>query len=165
MPPGLITSPRVDWHQPLGQVYFLVDSFPSHGRGLMIARADLRRIARMRLRDAEVLFKGRRFDGAIYVCGYAVELTLKARICTTLRWAGFPSTGGEFKNYGSFKIHDFEVLLRLGGREAVVRSAHVTDWSVVMTWEPEFRYHLPGATTRPTAASMIESTRRLMRVL
>ena len=131
----------------------------------MIARADLRRIARMRLRDAEVLFKGRRYDGAVYVCGYAVELTLKARICTTLRWAGFPSTGGEFKNYGSFKIHDFEVLLRLGGREAVVRSSHVTDWSVVRTWEPESRYHLPGANTRRTADMMIESTRRLMRVL
>ena len=81
----------------------------------MIARADLRRIARTRLRDADILFRGRRYDGAVYLCGYAVELTLKARICATLRWAGFPSTNREFQNYSSFKIHDFEVCYTSAG--------------------------------------------------
>jgi HEPN domain-containing protein len=58
----------------------------------MIARDELRRIAWGRLRDAELLLNGGRYDGAAYLCGYAVELTLKARICRTLKWAGFPST-------------------------------------------------------------------------
>ena len=131
----------------------------------MIARANLRRIARTRLRDAEVLFQGRRYDGAVYLCGYAVELTLKARICATLRWAGFPSTSSEFQGYSSFKTHDFDVLLRLSGREGAVRDEHLVDWAVVVAWNPESRYRLPGAATRTAADSMLESTRSLMRAL
>jgi len=130
----------------------------------MISRADLRRIARMRLADAEVLFRGRRYDGAVYLCGYAVELTLKARICRTLRWTGFPATSNEFKDFKSFQIHNLEVLLRLSGRE-VVRINHMADWSVVSNWVPESRYQLPGVVTPQGARSMIDSTRRLMRVI
>src|SRR2546430_6318938 len=65
----------------------------------MITRSDLQKIARARLRDVEVLYRSRRYDGAIYLCGYAVEIALKARICKTLSWLGYPSTGGEFQNY------------------------------------------------------------------
>src|SRR5271170_6256898 len=96
----------------------------------MLSRSDLRRIAQARLRDAEVLFRGRRYDGAIYLCGYAVELTLKARICRTLRWAGFPETAGEFRDLQSFKTHNLEILLRLAGRETI-RVRHYSDWAVV----------------------------------
>ncbi len=119
----------------------------------------------MRLRDAQVLFKGRRYDGAVYLCGYAVELALKARICTTLRWADFPSSSGEFRDLQSFKTHDFEILLRLSGRQSKVRTIHLADWSVVVQWEPESRYQPPGAVTRVGARSMIESARRLMKAL
>ena len=45
---------------------------------------DLRAIAKARLEDATALFNNQRFDGAKYLCGYAAELTLKARICATL---------------------------------------------------------------------------------
>src|SRR5689334_3330126 len=110
----------------------------------MLTRVELRRIARTRLRDAEVLFDGRRYDGAVYLCGYAIELALKARICTTLRWAGFPERGNEFRDLQSFKTHDFEALLRLAGRENI-RVAHLADWSVVVQWNPESRYERPGA--------------------
>jgi HEPN domain-containing protein len=51
----------------------------------VIAVADLRRLAKARLQDAEALFQTRRFDGAVYVVGYSVEIALKARICKTLR--------------------------------------------------------------------------------
>jgi HEPN domain-containing protein len=130
----------------------------------MFTRADLRRMARRHLRDAEVLFQGRRYDGAVYLCGYAAEITLKARVCRTLRWAGFPETGGEFRDYNSFKTHNLEVLLRLAGREAI-RIPNLADWSVVVTWDSESRYMRPGTATRAEAQSMIESTRRLMRVI
>jgi HEPN domain-containing protein len=45
----------------------------------MIPTPDLKAISRARLRDAKVLLKGKRLDGAAYLCGYAVELALKAR--------------------------------------------------------------------------------------
>jgi len=83
----------------------------------MITRSDLTKIARARLRDAEVLYRSQRYDGAIYLCGYAVEIALKAKICKTLSWLGYPSTGGEFQNYQSFRTHNLHVLLRLSGVE------------------------------------------------
>jgi hypothetical protein len=81
----------------------------------MIARGELRRIARARLGDAEALFAAHRYDGAMYLCRYAVELALKARICRTLHWDGFPSTAGEFASYQSFRTHNLDVLLNLAG--------------------------------------------------
>jgi hypothetical protein len=35
--------------------------------------------------DAEVLLNAKRFDGSVYLCGYAIELGLKKRICETLK--------------------------------------------------------------------------------
>ncbi len=130
----------------------------------MLSRNELRLIARTRLRDAEVLFRGKRYQGAVYLCGYAVELILKRRICITLRWPGFPSTNAEFRDLQSFKTHNFNVLIRLSGRMAVTTS-HVSEWSVVSNWDPELRYKLPNTVTRADARAMIEATRKLMRVL
>lgn len=67
----------------------------------MLTRAELLKIAEARLKDAEVLFHSKRYDGAIYLCGYAVEVALKARICSTLHWYGYPMTSNEFKNVAS----------------------------------------------------------------
>ena len=55
----------------------------------MLDRKDIKAIAKARLKDAQVLLRGNRFDGAIYLCGYAIELALKARICQTLKWGGY----------------------------------------------------------------------------
>src|SRR5690242_8975791 len=96
--------------------------FPNSSNALssrpVILAADLRKIARARLADAEALYRTNRFDGSVYLCGYAVELSLKYRICKTLGWSDFPSTGGEFKQYQTFRTHDLDVLLHLCGREA-----------------------------------------------
>ena len=131
----------------------------------MLTRSQLRQSARAKLEDAEVLFRGRRYDGAAYLCGYVIELALKARICTTLKWTtGFPATSREFEGLLSFKTHDLDLLLRLSGRESV-KTQHLADWSVVKTWKPELRYQPPGATKRPLARSTIDATRRLLGVL
>lgn len=131
----------------------------------MITRSDLTKIARARLRDAEVLYRSRRYDGAIYLCGYAVEIALKARICKTLSWAGYPSTGGEFQHYQSFRTHNLHVLLRLSGVEARIKTTLITEWSAVAAWDPEIRYKPTGSATRQAAALMIASARILLRAL
>jgi hypothetical protein len=87
----------------------------------VISRTDLRRIARARLRDSEALFDAGRYDGAIYLCGYAIELALKARICRVLNWPGFPATRAEFTPYQSFRTHSLDVLLTLSGWEQRVK--------------------------------------------
>ena len=81
----------------------------------MIAESELRKSARAKLRDAEVLLRRGRYDGAAYVCGYAMEMVLKARICRTLKWAGYPDTRKEFESLTSFKTHDLDILLKLSG--------------------------------------------------
>jgi hypothetical protein len=106
----------------------------------MLTRTQLRKIAYARLEDARVLFRGRRYDGAVYVCGYAIELALQARICRVLRWQGFPSTPAEFKGLQSFKVHDLELLLHLTGCEGKINTSYTFDWSAVAQWDPEARH-------------------------
>ncbi|HBL27338.1 MAG TPA: hypothetical protein DD490_10940 [Acidobacteria bacterium] len=67
----------------------------------MIPSVTLRAISAARLEDARQLLAAGRFDGAVYLCGYAVELALKARICDTLGWSDFPETPKEFQPYQS----------------------------------------------------------------
>lgn len=100
----------------------------------MIATSDLRAIAKARLRDAQVLLRAKRFDGAFYLCGYSVELALKSRICRTLKWSGFPQTGQEFSGLQSVKSHDLEVLLRFSGIEDRIKRKCLSEWSVVLDW-------------------------------
>ncbi|MGH9933419.1 MAG: HEPN domain-containing protein [Pyrinomonadaceae bacterium] len=88
----------------------------------MIEHGELLKIAEERLKDAEALLAAGRYDGAIYLGGYVVELALKSRICRTLNWKSFPQTTGEFQNYRSFKTHDLDVLLSLSGTEDKIKT-------------------------------------------
>ena len=50
---------------------------------------DLKGVARAKLNDAQHLYRGRRYDSAFYLCGYAVEAALKYRICRTHGWSEY----------------------------------------------------------------------------
>lgn len=131
----------------------------------MLDRLELKKIASARIEDAEILHSARRYDGAIYLCGYAVEIALKARICETLDWEGYPSTAREFANYQSFRTHNLGVLLRLSGSEKKIKTKFFVDWSVVAEWDPEIRYKPIGSASKEAAELMIESSRRMLSVL
>jgi hypothetical protein len=131
----------------------------------MISVADLKKIASARLKDAEVLYKGRRLDGAVYLCGYTVELILKARICKTLKWSAFPSTNSEFQGLQSFKTHRLDLLLSLSGQEAKIKTRYLADWSIVASWDSETRYSVIGTATPTDARDMIESAKIIVKAL
>jgi len=131
----------------------------------MIARAELEQLAAARLADAQALLAAGRFDGAVYLCGYAVELRLKTRICHTLNWTEFPQTNKEFESLRSFRTHDLDVLLKLSGVESVVRTNHLVEWSVATTWDPEMRYRPVGTATQNGATLMVNSVTTLLGVL
>jgi len=131
----------------------------------MILSKDLRAIARARLLDARALLRAKRFDGALYISGYAVELALKARVCRTLKWREFPQSGREFEDFKSLRTHDLDVLLKFSGAWERVKAQHTTDWSVVADWYPERRYQEIGLTTPAEAAEMVECVERLLKVL
>ena len=128
----------------------------------MLIISELRNISEARLEDARVLWSSGRFDGAVYLCGYAVEMALKARICETLLWDGYPSTGSEFQAYQSFRTHDLDVLLHLSGVEGAIKTHTLAEWSRVAGWDPEIRYNPIGRVTETAAQSMVESTAVLL---
>ena len=131
----------------------------------MLPVNDLITIAKARLEDAKALNASSRFDGAIYLGGYAVEIALKVKICHTLSWKEFPSSKGEFQSYTSFKTHDLDVLLHLCGVEQQVKTAHMTEWSFVAQWNPELRYRPIGSTTAQEAIDLIQAADVLVSIL
>src|SRR4051812_405717 len=122
----------------------------------MITRSDLAAIARSRVREAKTLFKSRHYDGAAYLCGYAIELALKGRICRHLKWNGFPENQGESRWSQALKTHDLDALLELSGVRSRIRSTYVADWSVIQrNWSPEARYRVIGSFSSTTTLAML----------
>lgn len=130
----------------------------------MLTRQELQNIARARLQDAEILFRSGRFDSSIYLCGYAIEIGLKYRICKTLRWKDFPPDGS-FHGLQSFKTHNLDVLLKLSGVEDKIKKNFMVQWSIVAKWDPETRYEKAGSATEKRAKLMIEATKILLGAL
>jgi hypothetical protein len=131
----------------------------------LISVTNLNLLAAARIEDAKVLFAAGRVEGAAYLCGYGVELALKARVCKTLRWTDFPATRGEFQNYQSFKTHSLEVLLHLSGVEQLVKTQHLAEWSEVSKWDPESRYTPLGLAKPAEIKLMIDSADALLKVI
>lgn len=124
-------------------------------------KEEIEKIIRARIEDARVLYESSRYDGSVYLCGYAIELGLKARICRTLQWDEYPTSG----KYNSFKTHDLDILLHLTGCEDKVKLKHLADWSIVAQWNPEARYNPIGSVQDSDAKDMLESTRELLKIL
>lgn len=131
----------------------------------MITRADLRKTAKEYLAAAVILRDNQKYDVSVYLCGYAVEIALKDRICRTLCWAGFPDTGGESQGLNNFKVHNLEILLRLSGAEHRIKPAMNADWSIATKWNPEQRYSPRGTKSAKDADDMIAATESIMRVI
>ncbi|HSW86600.1 MAG TPA: hypothetical protein VLG49_03770 [Rhabdochlamydiaceae bacterium] len=128
-----------------------------------ITPEELKSLSERKVLDATILFREGRFDTAYYLCGYAVEMALKRRICLTLGWKeGYPKK--KFDNLTSFKTHKLEVLLHLSGFEEKVRKDYLLVWSVVADWDPEVRYSSLD-TDQQTAEAMIASTKALLEIL
>jgi len=80
-------------------------------------RTDLQRLTRLRLREARVLFDNRRYDGAYYLLGYAVECALKAYIAKQTKRYDFPDK----KFVNDIYTHDLNKLLSVSGLESDYR--------------------------------------------
>jgi hypothetical protein len=94
-----------------------------------------------------------------------VEIALKARICRTLKWVGFPEHPKEFQALTSFKTHDLDMLLFLSGREQRIKTNHLAEWSAIATWDPEVRYKVPGSAKKADAELLLKSADALLSVL
>ena len=93
-----------------------------------------RQVAQVRLDDASILLKQKRFAGAIYLAGYAAECLLKWAVTRRLECVYLPA---------DFEIHDLAALLRQAGLEPLLLDeAELRDvfWALADTWGPELRY-------------------------
>ncbi len=123
--------------------------------------ADMRRLARERIAEAAVLIRAGHYDTAVYLCGYAVEVAMKARICRTLRWAEFPGEAKEWQPHHAFlRVHDLRRLVKWSGYEdELQRYPNEIYWVEVNTWNPEMRYKQSGTWDRPKAMKFLRATR------
>src|ERR1700735_5749543 len=110
---------------------------------------DLKTVADVRLDDAKILYHQAHYDGAAYLCGYVLEIALKARIFKLLDIDTYPDSGKYKQLYAT---HDFDVLLKLSGLEkemALSKTKNPTlflDWSIVTRWQPDMRYQVMNKT-------------------
>jgi len=111
----------------------------------MISYKEIQKIAKTRLEDSKILCKKGRYSGAIYICGYANELALKAIICKKLKLRGIPNHSNEFKIIQDIKTHNLEYLLNLLSKLDKNISDEILinkkgDWNIILDWDPEQRY-------------------------
>ena len=127
----------------------------------MIADHKLYNLAKTRFEEAKILLNNNKFDGAIYLCGYALELILKKHIVQALKWEGYPETKSEFENYKSFKTHNLDVLLNLAGLQKYMTSDTLAfaRWQIAKNWDSEIRYKEVGKLAKTDAEGIIEATK------
>ena len=128
----------------------------------MLTAQNIYALAKCRYEEAKILLKNDKPDGAVYLCGYALELILKWKIIKILEWDGYPETTKEFENYKSFKVHKLDVLLSLSGLGKKIQFDNniYARWQIASTWDSEIRYKEIGRITEAEANDIIEATKQ-----
>ena len=104
-------------------------------------RDDFKQLARIRLKEAKVLLQNKNYDGAYYLCGYAVECGLKACISKKTKRYDFPDD----KTVKSSYTHDIEQLVGVAGLKQELQielknNEFAVNWAVVKDWTEVSRY-------------------------
>ena len=122
-----------------------------------MTRRELQKLACLRLKEAEALFNAGCYDGCAYLCGYVVELALKAVVCATLGVGDYP----ENRLKGALRTHSFDDLKLLAGMEEAFTAnpTRLANWSVASEWKPERRYEPEGTYDQGTATGILDAVR------
>jgi len=103
-------------------------------------RADLQKLAELRIKEAIVLLNNDCYEGAYYLAGYAVECALKACIAKKTQEHDFPDRKLVNQSY----THNLLELIRAAGLDLdkkMKSSGMFSDyWAVVKDWSEEVRY-------------------------
>jgi len=126
----------------------------------MVTRQQLRELALLRLQEAEVLFDTGLYDGCAYLCGYVIELALKARICATLGVNVYPEKGSRLRDaMKSHVLDDLGLLAGMGHDLTPARPDLIANWSFLIEWKPEWRYNQKGSYDRKAAEKLLDAVR------
>ena len=106
-------------------------------------RNDFQQLAEDHLRHAKALLDAGLYSGAYYICGYAVECSLKACICSGTSQFDFYAHPDIARRAWS---HKFANLIDVSGLEEEFKAARLNgsildvDWKNVEAWSEESRY-------------------------
>lgn len=139
----------------------------------MISLTDFEKVANARFEDAVTLAMYDRYDGAIYLCGFAVEIALKIRITKEHQRTLFPEKSYEFKNFNipGIKTHSLVKLRDLLSEPMLsslsTNGEHYKTFNVLVTnWDVDYRYKkLSGDTNKSLCFKLIESVEYLLGVI
>lgn len=108
----------------------------------MMTKADLEKLALLRLEDAIFLLQANRCSSAYYLAGYSVELALKACIAKLVQ----PNTIPDKAFINAIYVHKLDSLLNTSGLRAAFDEAAKADpqfaayWAIANNWSEESRY-------------------------
>lgn len=114
----------------------------------MMNRSDLQKLAKLRVKEAKVLLDNKRYEGAYYLLGYAVECAFKSCIAKQIKRYEFPDK----KLVNDMWTHDLNKLLILSGlrqehrKESSQNENFALNWIIVKDWSEQVRYDLKTVT-------------------
>jgi hypothetical protein len=138
----------------------------------MIDLSDFEDVAKARLEDAIVLTICDRYDGAIYLCGFAVEIAFKIKISKENQLTEFPETDVEFKSFpvNKIKTHSLVHLRSLSpwiDKNLKINRNHQKRFDLIRNnWDVSHRYKkLSGVDIQPTCLELIEAVEYLLKII
>ncbi len=105
-------------------------------------KADLERLAEIRLQEAKVLLSAECYPGAYYLAGYALECALKACLAKQVKAFDFPNKQLANDCY----THNLSKLLVTAGLDEILIQQEKADgnfkynWAIAKRWSEEARY-------------------------
>jgi len=148
----------------------------------MVSLPALQYLSSQKVKDASILLRNGRNNGAIYLMGYALEFSLKRKISLTFGFHhGFPETPAELNTYTAqvnlwnavqtsirltrvtqIRNHRLDDLLTFSGVGPRIAAQYFGDWQHVNAWNPEDRY-IRRRVSPVRAAEFMRSARVILR--
>lgn len=114
---------------------------------LMKCKADIEKLAEIKINASHCLVNNAFYDDAYYLSGYAIELCLKARICKILGVDDFFNFDKKVAKelYRPYKNHDYTELILLSGLHSEFENLlgdpdFKVKWSILNKWNEKARY-------------------------
>ena len=117
---------------------------------MQINKLNLKNLAAIRIKEAEILLTANCYHGAYYLAGYALECILKACIAKQVKEFDFPDKKLANDSY----THDLANLVITAGLKQKLTEQEKQNeefklnWAVVIEWSEESRYKFAIDKTR-----------------
>lgn len=122
-----------------------------------MTRSDLQKLAMIRLSEAKLLLRHRKYDGAYYLAGYAVECALKACLAKRTKRYEFPPGPAVVKDYYTHSYKDLLKVAELTSQRDKDNESNPrlrAHWTIVNLWKETRRYE---SSTKTQATELIEA--------